>query len=214
MSVPVSINQPAQIHQRFIDQTVTYHAASSGSDPELKKVLPMLFASIAADGAPASHTEDDEDVFADLYVDKTTGIVHKSVGAQKTTPIAAEDMIGISTYFSSFHPGIDYRAKVGTTIHAMLPGVVNQVGFEKGGYGRYVVIVHHLDGQTLFSLYAHMKATHLVAGDGVDAGDKVGEVGLTGHTTGPHLHFEIHDTTRAINPLKFFSGNTLAMVTK
>ena len=212
MSVTMTMTQPAHAQQRFVDQTVSYHFDASGPDPELKKILPLVFASLSSETSVAN--QDESEVFAPLFVDNSNGTVRKSESIQKVLPIDAQDLNGVSTYFSRFHPGIDYRAKVGTAIHAILPGIVNEVGFEKGGYGRYIVLVHHVDGKTLFSLYAHMRATSVIAGSAVDVGDKIGEVGLTGHTTGPHLHFELHDGQRATDPVKFFSGNTIAMVVR
>lgn len=212
MPVAMTMTQPAQAPQRFVEQTDSYHLDAAGPDPELKKILPLVFSSLAIEVNPAD--QDDAEIFAPLFVDKSNGTVRKSVSTQKIMPIATEDLKGISTYFSRFHPGIDYRAKVGTPIRAVVPGTVNEVSFERGGYGRYIILVHHVDGKTLFSLYAHMRATNVIEGDTISAGQKIGEVGLTGHTTGPHLHFELHDTRMAINPVRFFAGNNLAMVTK
>ncbi len=211
MSVAMTMIQPAQAPPRFVEQPISYHSDSAGPDPELKKILPLVFASLTTE---ESTSQDDAEFFASLFIDKTHGTIKKSVSTQKVLPIVGDDLLGISSYFTGGHPGIDYRAKVGTTIHSILPGVVNEVAYERGGYGRYAIVVHHVDGKTLFSLYAHMRMTTVSAGDTVEAGDKIGEVGLTGRTTGPHLHFELHDTRSAMNPTRFFSGSTLAMVTK
>lgn len=212
MPVAIVAHQAAQAPQRFVEQTVPYTLDAAGPDPELKKILPLVFKSL--DAQIDAEAPDDAEIFAPIFVDKTTGIVKKSVSTQKVLPIAKDESAGISTYFSGWHPGLDYRAKVGTTIRAVLPGVVNEVSFERGGFGRYVILVHHLDGKTVFSLYAHMKSTNVMLGQYVEAGEKIGEVGLTGRTTGPHLHFELHDTKRAMDPVRFFAGSTLAMVTK
>lgn len=201
----------AYAQKRFVEQAPEQQTASV-IDPELKRVMPLAFTTIKTDtGTP---DQDDATLFAPLYVDNTKGKVRSSISTQKIMPIGPDGIIGISTYFSRFHPGVDYRAKVGTAIHAMLPGTVNEIGFERGGYGRYIVLVHHVDGKTIFSLYAHMRMSAVTLGDIVDAGQKIGEVGLTGHTTGPHLHFEIHDDFRAMDPMKFFASNVLAMVVK
>lgn len=212
MTVVMTMNQPSQVQQRFVEQPIIYHSDSAGPDPELKKLLPMVFANLNLD-TPLVNQDDDE-IFATMFVDKTNGLIRKSVNTDKVMPIAPEDFKGISTYFSGFHPGIDYRAKFGSPIRSILPGTVNEVGFERGGYGKFVIVVHHVDGRTLFSLYAHMRETEVVAGDSVEAGQKLGEVGLTGHTTGPHLHFELHSSQVAMDPLRFFSGNTIAMVVR
>lgn len=212
MSVAVTMNQVSQTPPRFVDNSTTYHLDASGPDPELKKILPLVFATL--DTQIKEEIIDDSEIFAPLFVDKSQGVVKRSVSSQKVLPVLSDDFKGISTYFSGFHPGIDYRAPLGTAIHAILPGIVNQVGYERGGYGRFVILLHYVDGKTLFSLYAHMYKTVVKAGETVDSGQIIGQVGLTGHTTGPHLHFELHDTTRALNPLKFFAANNLAMVAK
>lgn len=212
MPVTMTMTQPAKAPPRFVEQASEYHLDAAGPDPELKKILPLVFASLEAQINPAN--PDDAEIFAPFFVDKTQGTVKKSVSAQKILPIATDNLLGISSYFSGFHPGLDYRAKVGSPIHAILPGVVNEIAFEIGGYGRYVVLMHHVDGKTLFSLYAHLKVINVRVGESVEVGEKLGEVGLTGRTTGPHLHFELHDTKRAIDPLRFFSGSSLAMAVK
>ena|SRR5258708_1314363 len=204
--------QPVYAQKMFVDQTVTQTPVAT-ADSELKKVLPLLtFGDVAQETIPQS---DDNGMFTTFFVDNTSvSIAQKPTGTEKTMPIATDDVVGISTFFSRFHPGIDIRAKVGTTIHAVLPGIVNEVSYEAGGYGRYAILVHHVDGKTFFSLYAHMKKTVVAVGDMLGSGDEIGEVGLTGHTTGPHLHFEIHNNQTAIDPIKFFAGNAIAMAKK
>lgn len=87
------------------------------------------------------------------------------------------------------HEGLDIAAAVGTPVGASAPGVVLRCG-ERGGYGLAVELLH-ADGSR--SLYAHLSAVHVSKGDVRDAGEPLGLVGQTGHTTGPHLHFELHD---------------------
>lgn len=212
MSVTMNVSQPAQAPQRFVEQNTAYHLDAAGPDPELKKLLPLVFASI--DIEANTQAAEDAEIFAPMFVDKTQKAVRKSVSSQKALPIPQGEIKGISTYFSGYHPGLDYRARVGASVDSILPGVVNEVGFERGGYGRYVIVVHHVDGKTLFSLYAHLRSSSVSAGDIVEAGQKLGEIGLTGRTTGPHLHFELHDDKRALDPRRFFAGGALAMVSK
>lgn len=97
------------------------------------------------------------------------------------------------------HDGIDLAAPEGTRVGAAAAGEVIYVG-EQSGYGR-IVILRHAGG--LVSLYAHMRRTLVDEGKRVERGDPVGEVGQTGRTSGPHLHFEIRDGTRPRNPLLY-----------
>ncbi|HSM92189.1 MAG TPA: M23 family metallopeptidase, partial [Anaeromyxobacteraceae bacterium] len=95
------------------------------------------------------------------------------------------------------HDGIDLAAPEGTRVGAAASGDVIYVG-EQAGYGR-IVILRHAGG--MVTLYAHMRRSLVEEGDRVDRGDPIGEVGQTGRTSGPHLHFEVRDGTRPRNPL-------------
>ncbi len=98
------------------------------------------------------------------------------------------------------HEGIDIAARVGTSIIAAESGVVIYSGNDLGGYGNLTVIAH--DGG-LFSIYAHAKKNYTRKGDKVHRGQVIGQVGMTGRTTGPHLHFEVRYDSKALDPLKF-----------
>jgi len=106
---------------------------------------------------------------------------------------------GISQYFSWFHPGVDITSPIGTPIVAAKPGKVIEVGTTyDGGYGTHVIIGHD-DGRS--TLYAHMAYFTVSLGQIVSAGEQIGVVGMTGRTTGPHLHFEVRTPGGNINPL-------------
>jgi murein DD-endopeptidase MepM/ murein hydrolase activator NlpD len=106
---------------------------------------------------------------------------------------------GISQYASFFHPGaIDITNSVGTPIGAADSGRVITVEKLGYGYGWHVIIDH---GNGLTSLYAHMSALYVSVGQNVSKGQTVGALGLTGRTTGPHLHFETRRNGAPVNPL-------------
>jgi murein DD-endopeptidase MepM/ murein hydrolase activator NlpD len=89
------------------------------------------------------------------------------------------------------HNAIDLAAPLGTSIHAAAKGIViiaKSNGAWNGGYGNYVVISHDNGTQTL---YAHMSSPTVSVGETVSQGDKIGSIGMTGWTYGPHVHFEI-----------------------
>ncbi|MGZ0148543.1 M23 family metallopeptidase [Kribbella sp. WER1] len=86
------------------------------------------------------------------------------------------------------HTGLDFAAPIGTRIGAVMKGVVIFADWA-GPYGRQVQ-VRHEDGTTTW--YNHMSKFSVSVGETVYAGDQVGAVGMTGNTTGPHLHFEVH----------------------
>jgi murein DD-endopeptidase MepM/ murein hydrolase activator NlpD len=92
---------------------------------------------------------------------------------------------------TKLHAGTDYSAPDGTPILAAAAGTVASSG-PQSGYGNAIVIDHQAGGQAVSTLYAHMWDGHLhvKAGDRVEAGQHIGDVGSNGWSTGPHLHFE------------------------
>jgi hypothetical protein len=98
-----------------------------------------------------------------------------------------------------FHRGIDLKARYGTPVMAAGSGRVVSTNYHRS-YGRMVVIDH---GNGLESRYAHNSSILVNVGDQVNKGAIISKVGMTGRTTGPHLHFEIWLHGHAINPLKF-----------
>ncbi|HAS31213.1 MAG TPA: metalloendopeptidase, partial [Microbacterium sp.] len=92
----------------------------------------------------------------------------------------------------SFHTGTDYAAADGTPLFAVADGRVTTAEFS-GGYGGLIVIDHTVAGQRVATAYAHMwsHGIHVQAGDTVTAGQHIGDVGSSGNSTGPHLHFEV-----------------------
>ena len=108
----------------------------------------------------------------------------------------------VSQGFHLYHPGIDIAAEVGTPIYSVTQGVVLQVGFDFRGLGRIVIVDH---GSGFTSLYAHLKNAEVEIGQEVDAKTMLGRVGLTGRTTGAHLHLELQEDGRYLNPAEFLS---------
>jgi murein DD-endopeptidase MepM/ murein hydrolase activator NlpD len=117
------------------------------------------------------------------------GIVTSSFGA-RMDPFKGE---------GAFHTGIDIATNKGDAVRAPADGTVIKAGMGTG-YGREVVVDH---GHGMQTLYAHLSGFAVVAGQDVRRGDILGYVGSSGHSTGPHLHYEvrIHDTP--VNPSKY-----------
>ncbi|MFH1803860.1 MAG: peptidoglycan DD-metalloendopeptidase family protein [Pseudomonadota bacterium] len=111
--------------------------------------------------------------------------------------------------YTKMHQGVDFAAPPGTPIFAAGNGTIQQIG-RNGGYGNYIRLRHTDSYDTA---YAHMKgfAKGLRQGARVKQGDVIGYVGTTGASTGPHLHFEILQNNRQVNPIniKMPSGKTL-----
>ncbi|MBP5357563.1 MAG: peptidoglycan DD-metalloendopeptidase family protein [Treponema sp.] len=94
------------------------------------------------------------------------------------------------------HTGIDMACPTGTAIKAAMTGTVAFTGYNNT-YGYYVIINHHDNYQTL---YAHMSKILTKKGDRVSQGDKIGLVGSTGYSTGPHLHFTVYKNGNLVDP--------------
>ncbi len=100
-----------------------------------------------------------------------------------------------------YHKGVDIVAPAGTTVHATADGVVTRVGRESG-YGKMVQLSH---GFGLGSLYGHLGVILVRPGQRVRKGDPIGQVGSTGRSTGPHLHYEIFKGGHQVDPRKFLA---------
>ena len=98
------------------------------------------------------------------------------------------------------HPAIDIGASTGTPVAAADEGTVISAGWSSVGYGNMIEI-RHPDG--FVTLYAHLSSIDVNYGDYVARGQRIGAVGSTGRSTGPHLHFEIHTGGRPYNPLVY-----------
>lgn len=106
----------------------------------------------------------------------------------------------------AMHAGIDFRAPTGTDIRSAGAGTVIKAGWN-GGYGRMVEIDH---GNGLTSRYAHMSRIKVSEGQKVETGDIVGQVGNSGRSTGPHLHYEVRRNGDALDPVRFLkAGRTV-----
>jgi murein DD-endopeptidase MepM/ murein hydrolase activator NlpD len=99
------------------------------------------------------------------------------------------------------HGGIDYAAPMGTNINVAGSGRVVAVG-PAGDYGNRVIVDH---GNGLSTLYAHLSSIGVRVGDQLRQGQVLGKVGMTGRSTGPHLHFEVRDHGVAVNPLEWLA---------
>lgn len=117
------------------------------------------------------------------------------------------DLTGISQYFHSGHPGIDFRAPIGSDVVSVDAGRVTLIVESSSGYGRHVYVEHD-KGYT--SLYAHLGLIMVEIGEEIVAGEKVGEIGMTGWTTGPHLHFELTKDGSRVNPIPLLSKALVA----
>ena len=99
----------------------------------------------------------------------------------------------------AFHSGVDIASAYGQPVIAPADGVVEFADFE-GGYGRMIVLDH---GHSITTRYGHLSGVAVIAGQSVRRGDTIGYVGLTGRSTGPHLHYEVRINDTPVNPHKY-----------
>jgi murein DD-endopeptidase MepM/ murein hydrolase activator NlpD len=110
----------------------------------------------------------------------------------------------------AFHSGIDISSNYGERVLAPAEGIVIFADF-MGGYGRAVVLDH---GHGISTRYGHLASFAVISGQHVRRGDVIGYVGLSGRSTGPHLHYEVRINDTPVNPYKYlrmtFARTTLA----
>ena len=99
------------------------------------------------------------------------------------------------------HKGIDLTAPTGTKVYATGGGKVISAGYATGGYGIKVIIDH---GYGYKTLYAHLNKVNVKVGKRVARGDVIGEVGSTGRSTAPHLHYEVRKNDQTENPVNYY----------
>lgn len=106
--------------------------------------------------------------------------------------------VRVTQGYSFFHPGLDLDGLTGDPIHSIKPGRVSSVSYSKFAYGNSVIVDH---GNELTSLYAHLSKIEVKEGQEVTMDTEIGRMGTTGRAFGDHLHLEIYNHGKAINPL-------------
>jgi murein DD-endopeptidase MepM/ murein hydrolase activator NlpD len=97
------------------------------------------------------------------------------------------------------HKGVDIAAPKGTSVFTAAEGTVLRTGYDAGGYGNFIE-VRHPNG--LSTVYGHLSRIDVASGDSVAAEQRIGLVGSTGYSTGPHLHFEVRRNGGQVNPTR------------
>ena len=104
---------------------------------------------------------------------------------------------GYGMRWGRMHYGTDFAGPVGTPIYATADGVITHAGWSSG-YGRLIKIQHEFGIETR---YGHLNAIRVQEGQRVSRGDRIGDMGNSGRSTGPHLHYEVRVGGEAINPM-------------
>ena len=141
-----------------------------------------------------NYSESDDDV---TYIKKHVSFVKPLENGTITSRYGARQATSV---VSANHKGVDIGANYGSDIKSSMKGTVTLVS-EEGDYGKHVEVT---DGE-VSTLYAHCSNIIVNQGDYVQGGQKIAEVGSTGKSTGPHLHFEIRRNNLSVNPEEILS---------
>lgn len=138
----------------------------------------------------------------------TTGHSNEVLAAEQISSVSADALPFefslphpgyLSTKFSYYHPGIDIATGLGMPVHPIAPGQITRVDFGFFGLGHEVAISHPGGFE---STYGHLGRMFTKIGDNVSQASIIGEVGLTGHTSGPHTHLEVRKDGNLVDPQK------------
>ncbi|MGB0525510.1 MAG: M23 family metallopeptidase [Flammeovirgaceae bacterium] len=102
----------------------------------------------------------------------------------------------------TLHRGVDFKAPMGTPIYATADAVVKKLGNMPKGYGKYIMLAH---GETYETLYAHLSEFSVEEGDKVKKGEVIGLSGNSGMSTKPHLHYEVRQAGKSVDPVIYMS---------
>lgn len=158
----------------------------------------LAFAMIASSILP---TNMDLLTFEDVEIATPSGYVTITESeAQMQKPQIPASNVKLTQSYRLFHPAVDLAAPFGTEIRPILPGTVIHTQKSRFDYGNAIIVDH---GNGITSLYAHLSKINVKMGDNVNNETVIGNMGSTGRSTGPHLHLEVRNNEKPINPASF-----------
>jgi murein DD-endopeptidase MepM/ murein hydrolase activator NlpD len=167
----------------------------------IRQVIPNIGGEQSSDVLSTAETGEFYDTHLDKMIDYVAftpmgyphlGVITSGYG-HRENPFTGENV--------ERHKGLDIRGRFGELVKTTASGRVVMAG-RHGGYGNCVVINH---GNGFETYYGHLSKILIKAGQQVKAGDKIGRIGSTGRSTGPHLHYEVHRYGKIINPRSFLT---------
>ncbi|WP_179228676.1 peptidoglycan DD-metalloendopeptidase family protein [Leptolyngbya ohadii] len=188
INVPAAEDSQSPVNQSPVNQPQTVAAAPLGSENYEPLLRPVTGRMVSPDLPPLPGADNflpnQREVF-DGYIWPARGMLTSGYGWR----------------WGRMHRGIDIANDVGTPIHAAADGVVEYAGWNSGGYGNMVEI-RHADGS--MTRYAHLNRILVRSGQRIQQNGLIGEMGSTGFSTGPHLHFEVHLAAQGtVNPVSY-----------
>ena len=127
-----------------------------------------------------------QEINGDLFIWPCSGYISSNYG-YRIAPFAGT---------RQFHSGLDIGSPMGSPVKAAMAGRVTQVGYDDS-FGNFILVSHHSGYRTF---YAHLSATRVKPGAYVATGERIGDIGSTGLSTGPHLHFTVYKNGITVNP--------------
>jgi murein DD-endopeptidase MepM/ murein hydrolase activator NlpD len=187
--IPYTVKAGDSLHKISSSMNVPLEAILDANDVQNENIIPGTVLFIP--GAKM-RAEDLKLALGELFIYPIRGRLTSPFG-WRHDPIS-----GVRRY----HAAIDLAAPIGTPVKAAMDGRVSTVGYN-GTYGKFIIVNHNNGFQTM---YAHLSVTSVTQGSLVNQGTKIGEVGNTGYSTGPHLHFAVFKNGRAVNPRELLSS--------
>jgi murein DD-endopeptidase MepM/ murein hydrolase activator NlpD len=191
-----------RVHQARVlrDQLLANQGALVDAQSRKKADLATLSAQEQADaGEIDSLQEVSAELAAKIQAAQSHSTVQRTGSGQLGWPVSAPITSPFGWRWGRMHEGIDLGAAYGAPIAAAGAGTVIYAGW-LGGYGNLTVIDH---GGGLATAYGHQSQIAVTVGQQVARGQTIGYVGSTGHSTGPHLHFEVRVNGQAVDPLGY-----------
>ncbi len=164
-------------------------------------MTPIIF-STSGDEQPDPLTERANDVLGQLDALNLYRIAAEKLPFGFPVRGSYRSTSGFGPRWGRMHEGHDWAGATGTPIHATADGVVVHAG-RQGGYGNLIKIKHDFGFETR---YAHLSRIRVKVGERVSRGDRIGDMGNTGRSTGTHLHYEIRIGGSAKNPMKYIKA--------
>ena len=106
----------------------------------------------------------------------------------------------------AFHTGVDIAAQYGDAVRVSADGIVIEAG-DRSGYGRLVVVDH---GFGVTTWYGHLSSFNVMVGEQIKRGDTIQNVGVSGRSTGPHVHYEVRINGASVNPMRYLRQASVA----
>jgi len=186
-------NQDGILHTVRSGETLSSIAERYRADKEAIKTVNELFSDRVVSGTelfiPGARLDFTrlQEINGDLFIWPVRGAVTSGYGWRRDP---------FNRNRRQFHNGIDIRGNIGTPVRAAMAGRVSRVGWDNV-YGNYIIINHHSGYRTL---YGHLNVIRTRTGAFVSQGERIGDVGNTGQSTGPHLHFTVYRNGVTVNP--------------